>query len=91
MEKLSHLTLRLHLLLHQARLKRRDVHPCADYFDKVANALEMNKYDVRAAAVHVKAMDKCLEDLKKNRKTSERKATMYQLNKYLDQQKHKIK
>jgi hypothetical protein len=77
-------------LCGQSKYKNRQLNPCAEKLEKVLNSMEAANYSIRPIWKLVRELDQCLADNKYD-PTKEKKSTMFYLNQYLDQQKHKTK
>jgi hypothetical protein len=74
----------------QSKYKSRAPNPCAEQLERVLNAMEAADFNIRPMWKHVKELDKCMAENKYD-PNKEKKSTMFYLNQYLDQQKHKTK
>jgi len=71
-------------------LKERENNPCYLLLEKVINAMEAADYNYRPLSKYMRDFEKCVEEQKKEGSKS-KPGTMFYLNQYLDQQKHKTK
>ena len=74
----------------KSKYKNRSPNPCADHMERLLNSMEAANFNVRPMWKVVKELDQCLAENKYD-PNKEKKSTMYYLNQYLDQQKHKTK
>jgi hypothetical protein len=74
----------------QSKYKTRYVNPCFTQFERLAIAMEATNCNYLYLHKYATEVENCMKANPLNIK-SEKKTTMYQLNKYLDQKKNKVK
>ena len=67
------------------------MNPCIDEIEKLFIAIEATNMDYMLMRKYVNELDNCMARNPRSAFIQDKKSTMYYLNQYLDQQKHKKK